>query len=242
MNNFPKKSLAIFSLTSCEGCQFELLSFYEHFNALLNFYDIKNFRLGSDESLPGPFDVALIEGSPDSEKQIKFLRDVRKQTKTIIAIGACAHMGGIQSERNNLPSNMISKDDVKSVSDVIRPDFIVPGCPVSHSELVQCLMDVYSDKRFVLPDLAVCFECRQNGNKCLIKNDKPCLGPITRGGCNSVCTNNNEACLGCRGPIEQANFKKMREVLGTMLEDEEIENWLTIYGNLEEIHKKENIK
>lgn len=238
MNNFPKKSLAIFSLTSCEGCQFELLSFYEHFNALLNFYDIKNFRLGSDESLPGPFDVALIEGSPDSEKQIKFLKEVRKQTKVIIAIGACAHMGGIQSERNNLPKNIISKNDVKSVPEVIKTDFIVPGCPVSHTELIKCLLDVYWDKQFILPDTAVCFECRLNGNSCLIKNDKPCLGPVTRAGCNSICTNNNEACLGCRGPLEQANFKKMREILGTMLEEEEIENWLTIYGNYEQEHKK----
>jgi len=238
MNHPPKKTLAIFSLTCCEGCQFELLSFYDHFNSLLNFYDVKNFRLGQEENLPGPFDVAIIEGSPDSERQIKFLKQIRKHTKTIIAIGACAHMGGIQSERNNLPHHLISKDDVKSVPEVIRADFIVPGCPVSHTELIKCLMDIYFDKTFTLPDLAVCFECRQNGNKCLIKNDKPCLGPITRAGCDSVCINSGEACLGCRGPIEQANFKKMREVLGTMMEEEEIENWLTIYGNYEKEHKK----
>ena len=237
-----KKTLAIFSLTCCEGCQFELLSFYDHFNSLLNFYDIKNFRLGQEENLPGPFDVAIIEGSPDSERQIKFLKQIRKHTKTIIAIGSCAHMGGIQSERNNLPHNLISKDDVKSVPEVIRADFIVPGCPVSHTELIKCLMDIYYDKVFVLPDLGVCFECRQNGNKCLIKNDKPCLGPVTRAGCNSVCVNSGEACLGCRGPIEQANFKKMREVLGTMMEEEEVENWLTIYGNYEKEHKKLNEK
>jgi len=235
-----KKSLAIFSLTCCEGCQFELLSFYDHFNLLLNFYDVRNFRLGQEENLPGPFDVALIEGSPDSEKQIKFLRQIRKHTKTIIAIGSCAHMGGIQSERNNLPHNLISKDDVKSVPEVIKADFIIPGCPVSHTELIKCLTDVYFDKTFILPDLGVCFECRQNGNKCLIKNDKPCLGPITRAGCDSICINNGEACLGCRGPIDQANFKKMREVLGTMMEEDEIENWLTIYGNLEKEYKKLN--
>jgi coenzyme F420-reducing hydrogenase gamma subunit len=233
-----KKTLAIFSFTCCEGCQFELLSFYDHFNSLLNFYNVKNFRLGQEENLPGPFDVAIIEGSLDSEKHIKFLRQIRKKTKTIIAIGSCAHMGGIQSERNNLPHHLISKDDVKSVPEVIRADFIVPGCPVSHTELIKCLMDIYFDKIFVLPDLGVCFECRQNGNKCLIKNDKPCLGPISRAGCNSICINNGEACLGCRGPIEQANFKKMREVLGTMMEEEEIENWLTIYGNYEKEYKK----
>lgn len=233
-----KKSLAIFSLTSCEGCQFELLSFYDHFNALLNFYDVKNFRLGQEENLPGPFDVAIIEGSPDSKKQIDFLKQVRKNTKVIIAIGACAHMGGIQSQRNSLPPNIISKDNVRSVPEVIRADFVVPGCPISHTELYKCLMDIYWGKNFVLPDTAVCSECRENSNKCLIKNHKPCLGPITRAGCDSICINSGEACLGCRGPVDQANFKKMREILGTMLEEEEIKNWLTIYGDYEKEHNK----
>lgn len=241
MISFPKKTLAIFSLTSCEGCQFELLSHYDHFNALLNFFDVKNFRLGQEENLPGPFDVALIEGSPDSEKQIKLLKEIRKQTKTIVAIGACAHMGGIQSQRNRLPQNIISKQHVKSVPEIIKTEFIVPGCPISHSELIRCLMDCYWGKKFVLPDLSVCFECRQKENKCLLKNNKPCLGPITRAGCGSICVSHGEACLGCRGPVEQANFEKLRKILGTMLEEEEIYNWLTLYGDYEKEHKKNPI-
>lgn len=233
-----KKSLAIFSLTCCEGCQFELLSFYDHFKQLLKFYDIKNFRLGQEQNLPGPFDVALIEGSPDSEKQVEFVKQIRKHTKTIIAIGSCAHLGGIQSQRNRLPHNLIAKHPVKSLPEVIKTDFIVPGCPVSHTELFKCLLDIYWDKTFVLPDLAVCFECRQRGIPCLIKHGKPCLGPVTRMGCNSVCPNAGEACFGCRGPIEQANFPRLKEILGTMLEEEEIKNWLTIYGDYEKEHKK----
>lgn len=239
-NNFPKKSLAIFSFTCCEGCQFELLSFYEHFENLLKFYDIKNFRLGQEDNLPGPFDVALIEGSPDSEKQIEFLKKIRKETDTIIAIGSCAHMGGIQSERNRLPKEILNVHPVASVPDIIKTDYIVPGCPVSHSELIRSLLDIYWGKVFTLPDYGVCFECRQNENKCLLKNDKPCLGPVTRGGCRSICINNGEACLGCRGPLDQANFSKLKEILGTILEEEEISNWLTIYGDYEKEFKSRN--
>ena len=240
MNAFPKKSLAIFSLTCCEGCQFELISFYEHFNQLLSFYDLKNFRLGQEDKFPGPFDVALIEGSPESEEEFLLLRKIRKESKVVIAMGACAHMGGIQSERNLMTYEIChKKNKVKTVPTVIRTDYIVPGCPVSHSELIKCLMDIYWDKKFVLPDVAVCSECRFNENQCLIKNDKPCLGPVTRAGCNSICINKGEACLGCRGPVDQANFKKLKQILGTMLEAEEIENWLTIYGDYESMHKKE---
>ena len=188
--------------------------------------------------MPGPFDVAIIEGNPDSEKEIELVKHIRKHTQTVIAIGACAHMGGIQSQRNRLPQSIIHKKQTKSVPDIIRTDYIVPGCPISHTEIIKCLLGVYWGKVFTLPDLAVCFECRQNQNKCLIKQGRPCLGPVSRAGCDSICINAGEACLGCRGPIEQANFKKMREILGTMLSEDELENWLTIYGAYEKEHTR----
>lgn len=231
--NLPRKTLAIFSLTSCEGCQFELLSFFDHFSQIANFYDVKNFRIGQEENFPGPFDVALIEGSPDGDKHATILRKIRKESAIVIALGACAHLGGIQSERNRLPKTLINKPAIGPIKNVIKVDCVIPGCPVSHTETIACLMDLYWGKTFRLPDLGICYECRANENECLVKKDKPCLGPITRAGCNSICINKGEACLGCRGPINQANFTKMRQILATMLEKEEIENWLTIYGDYE---------
>ena len=237
-----KKSLAIFSLTSCEGCQFELLSHYELFNRLLAFYSIENFRLGQEENIMTHFDVSLIEGSPEGEKQIEHLKEIRKNSNKVIAIGACAHLGGILSQRNHLPKKYIDRKDVISIDEVIKVDYFVPGCPINQKELVECLLSVYYDKIFYLPDTAVCVECRQNENKCLLKRNKACLGPVTRAGCNSICINHGEACLGCRGPIDQANFAKIKEVLKPILDEEELNNWLTFYGNYEEKHKKENSK
>lgn len=230
-NNFPQKKLAIFSLTSCEGCQFEMLSHYEDFQKILNFYDVANFRLGQEINLPGPFDVAIIEGNPDGDKQEKLLREIRKHTSIIVAIGACAHLGGIQSERNSQPRKLINQDKTKTVADIIRVEYIIPGCPINKSELYSCLMDIYWGKIFRLPDLAVCFECRQNENVCLLKEKKLCLGPITRMGCNSVCVNNGEACLGCRGTIPNPNIKKLKKNLETIFTEKEIENFLTTYGS-----------
>ena len=228
-----KKTLAIFSLTSCEGCQFEALNNFEAFGQLLDFFEIKNFRLGQEENLPGPFDIALVEGSPEGKEQINLLRTIRKSSKIVVIIGACAHLGGIQSERNYLPSGLTNKENVSPVSKHIKVDYIIPGCPINHRELYRCLLDLYWGKIFNLPDLAVCFECRQNENECLLRNDKPCLGPITRSGCNSICVNNGESCLGCRGVTPQANILKMKEVLGTMIEKEEIDKFMSIYGKLD---------
>lgn len=242
MKTSNKKTLSIFSFTSCEGCQFELLGHYDLFSKLLNFYEIESFRLGQEnKDEENNIDVSIIEGSPEGEEQIKHLKQIRRNSKIVIAIGSCAHLGGIQSQRNRLPQKLINRKDVISVSDVIKPDYIVPGCPIKQKELVDCLIDVYYERKFLLPDLAVCSECKLNGNDCLIKNGEPCLGPITRAGCNSICTNNNEACLGCRGPIEQANFVKIKEVLNPLLNEEEIENWLTIYGDIQKEFKREKI-
>jgi len=229
-----KKTLAIFSLTSCEGCQFEALNNFEAFSKLLQFFDIKNFRLGQEENLPGPFDIALVEGSPEGKEQIKLLREIRKSSKLVVIIGACAHLGGIQSERNFLPAKLINKEKIKNVSSYIKVDFLVPGCPINHKELYRCLLDLYWGKIFTLPDLAVCFECRQNENDCLLKEGKPCLGPVTRSGCNSICINNGESCLGCRGTTPQPNILKMREILGTMMTEDEIDKLLSIYGRIDQ--------
>lgn len=229
-----KKTLAIFSLTSCEGCQFEMLNHYDDFEAMLKFYDVKNFRLGQEDNFDGPFDVAIVEGNPDGERQRTFLKKIRKESKVLVAIGACAHLGGIQSERNRLPIKFTGKEHTKTVSDITRIDYIIPGCPISRKELYSCLMDIYWGKIFRLPDLAVCFECRQNENECLLKNKKPCLGPITRAGCDSICVNAGEACLGCRGTISEPNAAKLEEELDQIIKKEEVENLLSIYGNLKE--------
>lgn len=233
MNITVKKKLGIFSLTCCEGCEFEMLNHFASFKKLLDFYEVDNFRIGQQDNLPGPFDVAIIDGNPEGEEQVKLLREIRKRSDILVTIGACANLGGIQSERNRLPKKLIAKDKVRVVADVVKVDYFVPGCPINHAELYKCLMDLFWGKNFALPDLAVCFECRQNQNVCLLKLNKPCLGPITRAGCDAICIDNGEACLGCRGSIPQPNILKLRELLGTMISENEIEDMMTIYGNIE---------
>lgn len=237
-----KKTLGIFSLTCCEGCEFELLKDYANFANLLNFFDIKNFRMGQEINLPGPFDVSLVEGTPESIREYRLLHEIRRNSGVVIALGACAHMGGIQSQRNHLPPKAFGRDPVKSLSEVVSIDFIIPGCPINNKEAIQILLDLYWGKVPKIPEIGVCFECRQNENPCHIKEGRPCLGPITTAGCNSVCINAGEACLGCRGPIPQANFYKLKEVLDNFMDDEELRNWLTIYGDYEKEHNKLNKK
>ena len=204
------------------------------------FYEIDNFsddkKTSSERSrriiFEKKYDVAVIEGHPSTDRQIDLAKTIRRHAKIVIAVGSCAHIGGVYSEMGMFLSK--EKRPRDTLPKIIRIDHIIPGCPPDQTELARCLMDLYWGKIFRLPDLAVCFECRQNENDCLIKMNKLCLGPITRGGCNSICINNGEACLGCRGLKPDANIKKMSEILKPILSEPEIEKTMSIFGNLDE--------
>ena len=64
-----------------------------------------------------------------------------------------------------------------------------------------------------MPKYPVCMECKANENACLFDLGEPCLGPITRAGCNSWCPNNRSGCWGCRGPADDANIDQMKQIM-----------------------------
>ncbi|MCK5436935.1 MAG: NADH:ubiquinone oxidoreductase, partial [Desulfobulbaceae bacterium] len=73
--------------------------------------------------------------------------------------------------------------------------------------------------------------CKANHNICLFDLGEPCLGPITRAGCDSWCPNNRLGCWGCRGPAEVANVKQLREImLKHGFSEEEIIDRLECFG------------
>ncbi len=224
MTTNSKKSITITHLTSCNGCQQIATDLLASYSGLRNFYDIKKFEQDAN------FDIGIIDGHPSNEKQIELAKTIRRHCKTIVAIGSCAHIGGVYSQMGMfLPKE---KRPRHTLPEIIKVNYIVPGCPPTEDELTKCLTDLYWGKIFRLPDLGVCFECRQNENVCLIKKKKLCLGPITRAGCDSICINNGEACLGCRGLKPDANVEKMTEVLKPILLEAEIEKTMTIFGDL----------
>jgi coenzyme F420-reducing hydrogenase gamma subunit len=239
MNQPTKKSLAIFSLTCCEGCQFELLNFYDQFADILNFYEIKNFMLAKEENLSEAFDVCLVEGTPETDEELKLLKQVRTASTILIALGTCAYLGGIQAERN-FPESEVKKKKVLPLSEVVKVDYVLPGCPINREEAYQVLLDLYHGRDPYQINYPVCFDCRANQVKCLLKDGKACLGPVTASGCNAICTKAGFSCLGCRGPVEQTNLYKMKEVLKTHFTDKELNQRLEIYGEFEKTFTKES--
>jgi coenzyme F420-reducing hydrogenase gamma subunit len=87
------------------------------------------------------FDIAFIEGAMASQEHIEKLKDIRSRSKKLVAVGSCAIVGMPAGQRNSFtPEQMASIDylltrfkalpEVKKVSDVVKVDVEIPGCPM----------------------------------------------------------------------------------------------------------------
>lgn len=56
-------------------------------------------------------------------------------------------------------------------------------------------------KELKVEGVPICSECPLYGEKCLVRQGIPCLGPLTLAGCDAECTKQEAPCIGCRGYI-----------------------------------------
>lgn len=159
-----------------------------------------------------------------SASDLETLKKLRERAKTLVALGACAHTGCVPAYRNftlkeNYEHLLYTKD--KGIEDLdptpidahVKIDFTIPGCPPDKHEILTFLKDIVIGKTPKPYNNPVCVECRRNNNMCLLEIGKPCLGPITRGGCNAVCINGGFECWGCRGHTNDTNIPMMIKLL-----------------------------
>lgn len=246
-----KPKIAIVSLTSCEGCQFALLDLGEKFLDAMELVEMVEFRLLEDLEDDGcDLDLAFVEGNPMTEANKQTLLELRKRAKILVVLGNCAAMGGVPEIRNYRQQNQavkhvykyiqgIESEEVHEVSDYVKVDFTLPGCPITGEEFLQYLPLLLAGQIPNIPDNPVCVECKKNGNRCLLLDKKPCFGPMILGGCNSVCTNSRMGCQGCRGLRPTGNVKAMKATLKTMMSEEEFENTTEIFGLRDDIEEWE---
>lgn len=117
---------------------------------------------------------------------------------------------------------------VYSLDEVIDVDYYVPGCPPTPDVFMDVVNTLLSGK---LPEKgyvfgsrkSLCSECPLNETKpdkvlvkefkrphevvldlekCYLTQGVICLGPVTRGGCGSLCINGGMPCTGCFGPLD----------------------------------------
>ncbi len=243
-----KPKIAFFEFTSCEGCQLEVLNLSgEELLDLLGDVDIVNFREAITERADN-YDIAFIEGSISREAEIPRLKAIREQAKIIVAIGACACIGGVNCLKNHLTMNqalqMVYGDSAKyydtiparPINAVIPVDYYIRGCPPLTSEFVKVTKSLLLGKKPEIPGHPVCTECKMAGNICVFELGKTCLGPVTRAGCKAICVSGGRHCWGCRGLVDEPNINSEEEVLKKYgLTVEQVVDKFKIYNTYSEV-------
>ena len=213
-----KPRLAVFKFASCDGCQLTLLDCEDELLAVAGAVEIAYFVEARRRTLDGPYDVTLVEGSVTTEEEVERIKEVRRQTKFLVTIGACATAGGIQSLRNwtnvddyvqavyATPDYIHTLDQSRPISDFVPVDFELRGCPISKRQLVELITALLTGRKPRVPPHSVCMECKRRGTVCImVAQGVPCLGPATQAGCGAICPSYNRGCYGCFGPMDKAN-------------------------------------
>ncbi len=217
-----KPRLAVFKFASCDGCQLSLLDLEDELLALSGEVDIVYFLEARSYHEPGPYDIALVEGSITTQHDLERIHQVRQDAKYLVTIGACATAGGIQALRNwkdvaeftrmvyATPAYIATLATSTSISSHVAVDFELNGCPVNRYELLEVLTALLLGRRPQLPAHSVCVECKRAGTTCvLVSHGTPCLGPLTHAGCGAICPAYHRGCYGCFGPMESPNAEAL---------------------------------
>ena len=213
-----RKRLAVWKFSSCDGCQLSLLDCEDELLALAGEIEIAYFLEATSAVSGGPYDLSLVEGSITTPHDAERIHEVRRQSRFLVTIGACATAGGIQALRNfadvaEFTRVVYAEPDFIStlatstpISDHVPVDFELNGCPINKLQLVEVISAHLNERRPRVRSHSVCVECKRRGTVCvMVAHGTPCLGPVTHAGCNALCPSYNRGCYGCYGPMETPN-------------------------------------
>lgn len=217
-----KPKLAVWKFASCDGCQLSLLDCEDELLAVAGAMEIGNFPEASRAVVKGPYDLSLVEGSITTPHDAERIHAIRRSSKFLVTIGACATAGGIQALRNfkdvkDFTSIVYARPDYietlkKStpITEHVFVDFELRGCPINKIQLIELISAFLNGRKPNVPPHSVCMECKQHGTVCvLVTHGTPCLGPVTQAGCGAICPAYTRGCYGCFGPKETPNTRSL---------------------------------
>lgn len=218
-----KPRIAFFDFAGCEGDQLQVANLEEKLLDILSHVEVASFReVATGHS--DDYDIAFVEGSITTPKDQDRLRDIRAKAKVLVALGACATIGGVNCLKNFVEQD-VCRDYVYGrnarwyatfaampLSSVVTVDLEIHGCPIDRGEFARMVKELLLGKTPWMPDYPVCVECKKAGNVCRFELGRMCLGIITRAGCGACCVTEGALCWGCRGMVPGANLDAAREV------------------------------
>ncbi|MCP4598716.1 MAG: sulfhydrogenase subunit delta [Neptuniibacter sp.] len=211
-----KPTIAVHKFSSCDGCQLALLNMGEALVTLAERVDIKHFAEAGVLDEMAEVDIAFIEGSVVTQHDTQRIQQIRKNSRYLITMGACATSGGIQALKNlsdsanswtgaiyPQPEFIDSLDRSEPIKSHVKVDFEIWGCPINSGQISTAISLMLEG---VMPQderEKLCIECKREGLVCtLVTAGEPCMGPVTRTGCGALCPQYGRACYGCYGDAE----------------------------------------
>jgi coenzyme F420-reducing hydrogenase gamma subunit len=261
MRKRRKPKLAVWKFASCDGCQLSLLNCVDELPALVERIEIAHFLEASRAVVKGPYDLSLVEGSITTPRDLKRIQQVRRASKFLVTIGACATAGGIQALRNfkdvkefvsivyARPDYIETLNTSTPIADHVPVDFELRGCPIDQRQLLEVIGAFLNGRRPNVPAQSVCIECKLKGNVCvMVAHGTPCLGPVTQAGCGAICPSYDRGCYGCFGPKETPNTASLsREWSRLGASEQEIVHvfrgvnaWAEAFRKESEVHEGRN--
>jgi len=165
-----KKKIATVWLGGCSGCHMSLLDIDERILDLVKLADIVKCPIVDGKELP-EVDIVLVEGSVTSDEHLREILYIRKQSKLLVALGDCAVMTNITGMRNyfelkdvfdtayihavsndkegsvpNNPEILLLRDKVVPLQEVVKVDFVIPGCPPDADTIYYVLFEFLNDR------------------------------------------------------------------------------------------------
>ncbi len=146
----PKKKLRIgwFSFSCCEDSTViftELLN--DHYEEWMKVLDIRHAKILQSKNVLDELDVAFVEGAIASPEQEAKLLEIRSKSKKLVAIGACAVMGNMSTQRNDFPPEVQEQiqflldrfhygEKAKKLDEIVVVDEVVMGCPMNEQKFL----------------------------------------------------------------------------------------------------------
>jgi len=146
-----KLRIGWFSFSCCEDSTIvftEMLN--DYFFEWKNFIDFQFVRILKSRNKLEGLDVAFVEGAIASKKHERKLKEIRKNCKKLVAIGSCA-INAMPSAQRNLFDPERKKEieflvekfhmakEVHKLSDLVKVDDQVPGCPMDEKKFLNVL-------------------------------------------------------------------------------------------------------
>ncbi|MFQ5885652.1 MAG: NADP oxidoreductase [Anaerolineae bacterium] len=171
----PKIKIATDWLDICSGCHMSLLDMDERLVELLDKIEITSSPITDLKHPPKEgVDIGILSGSVANTHQLEVAREMRERCKILVALGECAVYPGIVSMRNVFPTGEVLRrgyvetestvwgkiprseeiarllDRVKAISEVVKVDVNVRGCPPSADVIYYVLKELLEGRIPVL--------------------------------------------------------------------------------------------